>query len=257
MTARSLRELLTGAIDYAGLFPPAELGMREAVESYARYRAGVYAWMLGRFIVPAKRLPEFEGHKPDSATWNVSLIGEGAASRADVIADAVELRAPPAAPPADRVVYVEVASGADLAPLARAGFRAKLRTGGVAPENFPSPSEVAAFLLDCHRAGVAFKATAGLHHALRCDSSLGPMHGFLNVLLAAVLVPGGLGAEDTVALLEDRDPAGFRFDEDAAVWRGCRAATGEIAEARRNFAISFGSCSFEEPVEELGQLGWL
>ncbi|MFM9957457.1 MAG: hypothetical protein ACKVZJ_05245 [Phycisphaerales bacterium] len=56
----STRVLLSGIIDYAGLFPPAKLDMASAVRNYAGYLAGPHAWMLGRFIVPVARLEEFE-----------------------------------------------------------------------------------------------------------------------------------------------------------------------------------------------------
>ena len=62
LSAGSSRPLLRwGLIDYAGLFPPAALAMDDAVGRYARPTgAGRDAWMLGRFIVPASRLGEFE-----------------------------------------------------------------------------------------------------------------------------------------------------------------------------------------------------
>ena len=51
---------MAGLTDYAGLFPPAELGMREAVRNYAEYLNGPDSACLGRFIVPADRIDEFE-----------------------------------------------------------------------------------------------------------------------------------------------------------------------------------------------------
>ena len=57
MTA-GLRALLTGVLDYAGLFPPAKLPLDEAIRDYARYRSGPHAWVLTRFVVPASRLDE-------------------------------------------------------------------------------------------------------------------------------------------------------------------------------------------------------
>ena len=59
-TATALHALLDSLIDYAGLFPPAGLGMHAAVERYARYKTGPYSWMLGRFVVPIARIAEFE-----------------------------------------------------------------------------------------------------------------------------------------------------------------------------------------------------
>lgn len=54
----SARTALTGLIDYAGLFPPSELGMAPALAEYASIRSGPYAWMVGRFVTAASRIPE-------------------------------------------------------------------------------------------------------------------------------------------------------------------------------------------------------
>src|SRR5262245_38924762 len=54
----ALRALLGGIIDYAGLFPPAQLPLEEAIRNYARYRTEPESWMLGRFVIPATRLKE-------------------------------------------------------------------------------------------------------------------------------------------------------------------------------------------------------
>src|SRR5262245_55126661 len=56
----SLRDLLLGLIDYAGLFPPAALDMSSATRKYAEYREGECRWALGRFVVPVARLDDFE-----------------------------------------------------------------------------------------------------------------------------------------------------------------------------------------------------
>jgi len=57
---RALNELLHASIDYAGLFPPAQLDMTTAVENYARYLASDSAWALGRFIVPPHDSPNWQ-----------------------------------------------------------------------------------------------------------------------------------------------------------------------------------------------------
>ncbi|HUQ83514.1 MAG TPA: hypothetical protein VM076_20340 [Gemmatimonadaceae bacterium] len=53
-----VRVLLAEAIDYAGLFPPAQLDMNGAATEYASYLASDAAWALGAFVVPATRLAE-------------------------------------------------------------------------------------------------------------------------------------------------------------------------------------------------------
>src|SRR5438067_13197801 len=76
----SVKTLLTDAIDYAGLFPPAGLSMPEAVINYAMYRNSNFAWMLGRFVVPVARLGEFIESAEDFISadgdnvWRLSVI---------------------------------------------------------------------------------------------------------------------------------------------------------------------------------------
>jgi hypothetical protein len=149
----------------------------------------------------------------------------------------------------------------DLAQLIRftlgAGF--KFRCGGVQPEAFPSPGDVAHVIVWCRAAGAPLKFTAGLHHPIRrFDPGLRvTMHGFVNVFGAAVLAHArGLDEEQLRPILEDEDAGNFGFDADGFRWKDYRAGTEEIATARRQ-VVSFGSCSFEEPRDDLRALGWL
>jgi len=138
-------------------------------------------------------------------------------------------------------------------------------TGGVSADLFPSCESVADFILDCVRKEVAFKATAGLHHPLRsikpltyaADAPAGVMHGFLNVFVAAILAEIGIGRQRLLEVLRCEDAREFQFTGAGLSWRDLAASTEEIAEARELFAISFGSCWFEEPVSDLKQLGLL
>lgn len=59
-SSRLERALLTGLIDYAGLFPPAGLSMAQVVANYASYQRRPDHWALGRLVVPVARLAEFE-----------------------------------------------------------------------------------------------------------------------------------------------------------------------------------------------------
>jgi hypothetical protein len=140
----------------------------------------------------------------------------------------------------------------------RAGL--KLRLGGADPEHFPEPAALASALSACRDAGVPFKATAGLHHPLRHESEAQnvTMHGFLNVFGGAVLLHRhGLDRETLAELLADEDPGGFRFEGGRIVWHDWTATAEEIRTARGDFATSFGSCSFDEPREDLRALGLL
>ncbi|MGH9587856.1 MAG: hypothetical protein ACRD3F_12950, partial [Acidobacteriaceae bacterium] len=127
---------------------------------------------------------------------------------------------------------------------------------------FPPPESIADFLLACAHAKVAFKATAGLHHAVRGEykltydprSAKSTMYGFANIFLAAVLAARGAEKQALLQTLEARE---FTFTDQEVRWLGLQCSTDEIAAVRREFAISYGSCSFEEPIEEARKLGWI
>ena len=257
MLARSLQTLLANLIDYAGLFPPAALSMEEALANYARYRSGEHAWMLGRFIVPAAHAAEVPSDVP------VSIIGVDelkAETEEDVHRIGTESRRRPGGRPGGvSPPYLEITDIDLIEHISIHGLRVKIRTGGLTPDAFPSSTDIANFMRKCASWRVAFKATAGLHHPVRCvrpltyepNSPTGTMHGFINLFMAAALLPR---AE---AILDDDDRHGFAFDDDTASWRGHAVLTDDLAVLRKEFAISFGSCSFEEPVHDLKELGWL
>jgi hypothetical protein len=260
------RELLGRLIDHAALFPPASLDMPEAIEADKRARASEHAWMLDRFIVPASRLGELPREAP-----RLSVVldrGEGDLEAVAATAHEVELveaRIDPAWIPDTEALVREKLPGVqafwELSPgrgltgavaavrEARAG--AKIRCGG---DTVPPIEAVAAFVAACRDAGVRFKATAGLHHPIR----LGERHGFLNLLAAAVFAHAdGLGEEELAAILAEEDPQAFSLDADALAVHGRRASAATIAEARGELFVAYGSCSFDEPVEDLTALGML
>lgn len=160
--------------------------------------------------------------------------------------------------------YFEIPIAADprgmIAAMAGTGARAKMRTGGVTTDAFPPPEHIARFIAACASADVAFKATAGLHHPLRGEFNLtyepncarATMYGFLNVFLAAALLRTGEASEaEAVQLLTETNATNFRFVEQGIAWREKRIPAARLALVRENFAISFGSCSFDEPVNDL------
>lgn len=151
-----------------------------------------------------------------------------------------------------------------VAALAGERAAAKIRTGGVAQSAFPATAEIVGFLRACKAAEVPFKATAGLHHPVRGHFPLtyeagapkGHMYGFLNIFMAAALVYcHSPNDDDVAALLREEDPASFTFSDSVATWRGHGWELGQLANVREHFALSFGSCSFDEPVEDLRRLG--
>ena len=296
---KAVDALLAGLVDYAGLFPPASEGMREALENYASYRDGPDHLALGRFIVPVSRLKEMEDagrdlmpHRAGSEPWHISvLIADNVAAAADeminfnrhhspgstdgyAVIDVAELKAANIDDIARQrsmlsdsfIVYFEIPTKGDVSQLvkaiARAGARAKVRTGGVTPESIPPAKEVIDFMIACRRDAVPFKATAGLHHPTRGsysltyepDSPVGTMYGFLNVFVASALVFAGERRDTAIAALGESDRQAFAIDDDAIVWRGRRITTEQIEASRRELGNSFGSCSFREPVDELAAI---
>src|SRR6266404_2929456 len=140
-----------------------------------------------------------------------------------------------------------------------AQFGYKLRTGGVTAEAFPASQEIARALVAAAKQRVPIKFTAGLHHPIRQfrDEVKTKMHGFLNVLGAAVLAAEYQWDEQqTSEMLEDENSDSFSFHGDFFTWREWKIATDQI-KARRKLVTSFGSCSFDEPRDDLRALGLL
>jgi hypothetical protein len=290
----SLEKLLTGIVDYAGLFPPAQLSLPEAVLNYATYRNSNFSWMLGRFIVQIDLLDEFvaeagEFFGASSELWRVSVIANedfyetvrrvdnfNAVHAAHAVCDALEIKVWSAAEiehvagnlPHQVTAYFELPLDEKLADLVGAlslhKQRAKIRTGGVTAEAFPETEAIVRFVRTCLAANVPFKATAGLHHPLRClrpltyaeNAPAGVMNGFLNLFLAAGFVREGFKAELIREILLEEDPAAFVFEDNGLWWRQEHfLGIKQIERLRESHAISFGSCSFTEPVEDLRELG--
>ena len=289
--------LMTHLIDYAGLFPPAALRMTSAVANYGTYRAGENAWALGHFIVPASRLEEFESEireylpaLDDDHPWLLSALC-GPALEDDFAAieafnnrhsalrvDTVEMKVSRAEDvtafskvvPRTLRPYFEFPLTADPVPfvhaLESAGARAKIRTGGTSVNLFPSTRDICGFLVNCCRYHVAFKATAGLHHPFcgsyklsyeKADARTTLMHGFLTLFLGAVFIYAGIRPELLPELIEETSRDAFSFDERGVSWRQHWASNEQIDEVRSSFAISFGSCSFDEPLRALRHLNLL
>ena len=273
--------LLSHCIDYAGLFPPARLDLHTTIENYAHYRAGAQAWALGRLILPANRVIEFKESWPSyAAVWPISLLLNDDADELrhaidlGLFLDVVECKPMPAEKvntvrellPDATTVYFEVPLGAgtkeSIAAIGAAGGRAKVRMGGVTREAIPSGSDFVNFLSHCIEQGVSFKATAGLHHPIRsvCPLTYEPqsdralMHGFVNVILAAAIMKNGGDIAEVSAVLEDTSPHNFTLGQEHIQWRGWSFTPRQIADVRRDLMVSFGSCSFTEPLDEIKSL---
>jgi hypothetical protein len=250
------RALFERLIDHAALFPPASLEMDAALEVDRLARATPEAWILNRFLVPASRIgavpPDFEpalgvivdvDEPPDLGGRNVEVV-EARLEHAELTAGA----------PGRLFLEVWPGDGSKLNAVADRGAGAKVRCGGPTPDMFPSPAQLAAFIIGCRDRGLAFKATAGLHHPIRD----GVVHGFLNLLAAAVLAHcEGAGEQELVAVLLEDDYNAFSLDDEAFTVRGRPFGAEPIAAARERLFVGYGSCSFSEPVDDLRALGML
>ncbi|MGC2638233.1 MAG: hypothetical protein WA294_13705 [Acidobacteriaceae bacterium] len=290
---RAIETLLTGIIDYAGLFPPASLDMETAVRNYRAYLRGEYAWMLGNFVLPASKLREFSEAfervccDEQEPPWTLSVVCTQVDPRDDVkvidefqegaaLLSAFEAKAIHDAGAwnvlallgGERARYIEFPpEEADrvLPILRQYGARAKLRTGGIKAETIPPAETIIRFIRACDKARVPLKFTAGLHHAVRgvrkliyaLSSPTATMHGFLNVFVAAGLARTGAVEETLMKILAEEDPAAFQCEEDSIAWRNERLSVEQIGGLRAHLATGFGSCSFTEPIDDLKAMGWL
>ena len=268
--------VLVGLFDDAAVFPPGSLPIEEAVPTHVAHMRGAHAGLVGAFVLAAKdidRLAELTADLPEGSfdlsvtvalpdvsdalaaarrIAAVRLVGLEVAVPDGVAADTVVRALTEAIDDhSDLTVYVDVPRDdrreALLAGLAGTPYLAKFRTGGVRADLYPDERELAAAVLAATRAGVAFKATAGLHHALRnTDPETGfEQHGFLNLLVATDAALKGAEEAELVELLADRD--GDRVAERA------RALSPQVRDVFR----SFGTCSIAEPATESAGLGLL
>jgi len=200
--------------------------------------------------------------------FNARMAGSSSGRRAVVESVEVKVAGPEEVKrlsgiiPAELATYFEFPLSSCIectAAVAGCGRRAKIRTGGETADKFPAPESVVEFIRLCVAANVPFKATAGLHHPLRSvhrftyqpESTSGIMHGFVNVFMAAAFLRAGMEAQLAAQLLEEQSAEAFHFDLDGVSWRQHRLSRLEIAAARQGFAVSFGSCSFTEPIDDL------
>jgi hypothetical protein len=235
-------------IDHAALFPPASMSLEDALAEDRRARESPHASLISRFVVPSDRLLDLPGDRPGLSVVlrepaHACLLRDAAG------VEAVEMRLDGPRPKAADLLasyraleplgvetYFELVLDdgwrdgvpAAIGAIAALGGRVKLRCGG---EVTPTVEQVALVLAACREAGVPFKCTAGLHHAVHHDGE----HGFLNIL-AATSVPSG--AIESVLAEEN----GSNLDLDGA---------------DRSLFVGFGSCSWREPVDDLVELGLL
>lgn len=283
------RALLWDLLDDASLFPPGNLPMPQAVSAHVAHETAWFCDLTGPFVCPETRLAELGTVLTAAGVpWiDLSVVVTGGAAAVSAAADqvatdarlrlrAIEVPAAKSDPPAQAIT--DVAAALDRIPLAGAtgyiefplraiadpgnagpllelaeqrGYRPKLRTGGVTNDAFPDEATLAGCLAAVVGRRIAFKCTAGLHHAVRhtaADTGL-EQHGFLNVLLAVGAAIADAHPAELASILAQRDPV--------AVAASVRALDPETAAEIRWLFTSFGTCSTDEPVADLIGLGLL
>ena len=283
--AFAARELFTGLFDDAALFPPGNAPMVRAVPAHLAYHERPDAELIGPFLCPASRLAELRSTLADDAYIDVQIIVDtGIAGLEDALAAVtrddhdpsvfqehgfeIALRAEADLGTAARRLvaaiqaldqypvsstYVEVpiaATASDaLDVLAEYDVAAKLRTGGTQASAYPTEEQVADFIVGCLDREIGFKCTAGLHHAVRnTDPDTGfEQHGFLNILLAVSVALAGGDREMVAAELADRHAIG--------VAARVRRLSPDRARTIRRWFRSMGTCSIQDPIDDLILLG--
>ncbi|MAV54612.1 MAG: hypothetical protein CMJ28_01490 [Phycisphaerae bacterium] len=289
--------LMEHAIDFAGLFPPAKQSLPAAIETYAAARAHRDAWMLERFVLKAADLELFEeaakNHLPRSEQdepWPLSVLvrhdDEGLAEDVQAlerfneahsdpaegyaIADVVEIKGESPASieaainqmPDEVFPFFELDWRSDirgsLATIVGGDAGAKLRTGGLNAEDFPTLEAAAKFILDAASAEVPLKGTAGMHWPIRADSDVvdgAIAHGFMNFFTAAAVAYLRDCDESDLIPILSAAADDFEFTGNLIRVDDWELEDFEIAEARQRFVISWGCCSFDDPRAGLRKLG--
>lgn len=271
MDLGALNPLFGRLVDDAGLFPPTSLAMDAALARYREARAAERAGVPGvsilthRFLCPVSRLSELRAALARPIAVGLILDTDDPATAAGKVEEALAdprlavalLEIPPTGTddglPAEIPTFLEVARG-DLDAIERiagragAGLGVKVRCGGVHADLFPTVDELAAFISACVAARLPFKATAGLHHAVRyTDEQTGfTHHGFLNLLVATGRALAGGAVKDALA-----------SEDGPALAKEAAELTDDAARAVRGVFASYGSATLVEPVTDLEQLGLL
>lgn len=254
--------LFRGLCDDAALFPPGNAPIDTALPQHFGYRGTAFADLVGPFVFPIPRLHELTSVlepielslTAPGGPGTVAAGIEAARRISGVSVVAVEVALPTGT---DIDALHSVDAGIDIFveiprderrdvvfdAVDERGYRAKFRTGGVTADLYPSEPELAGSILEATRREIEFKATAGLHHAVRntaADSGF-EQHGYLNVLLAAQAARSGARTPELETILALRDPEIL--------------ATHVAAIDTERAFLSFGTCSIREPLDDLVSLG--
>ncbi len=332
----SLRTFMHGLIDYAGLFPPANLPLNEAIDDYIKHLNGENSWMLGRFIIPVSKLNEldqFVSLFDEIGPLELAVLGSGGDSNDEYLSkisndmvkisdyrnrhsgkvriEVYECKLPSNSPSKKTMkkatdllnqnklshyhefpelpdVGINYSTDEDesswdeeilpvvsmIAELKGAGI--KLRCGGIVKEAFPSVEQIAAMIQTCALIDIPMKCTAGLHHPIRhfAEEYDAYMHGFINAFGAGIFTSNFPNPENSQErfrmfillshLIGEQVADNFDFGDKGMIWKmgDDRDSIFEfdndsIRNCRGKNMISYGSCSFQEPMDDLKQLGWM
>jgi len=274
--------MLEGIIDYAGLFPPANLDMQSHVNNWVAYGQSVDSWMLARLIIPASRLDEFkraaESMLPgvDEELWQLSVLLPQVSSdqfesavqatidfnmeECGAVANVVEFKANTTTE-VDRALsclhddlfpFIELPIDEDprglIASLSGTISGAKVRTGGITKDLYPTSADLARFIHSCAVVGQTFKATAGMHHpSQHQNQTVGVLEfGFLAVLQATAAASiGNANVEEVEQILTASSVDFSAYSEP------------QLEQVRAELFNSLGACSFDDPRKDLRSMGLL
>ena len=331
----SLRTFMEGLIDYAGLFPPAELPLNEAINEYILQLKSENSKMLSRFIIHTSKLENLDQFIPlfeDVGPLRLSVLGGGGNSNEEYLKNikkniedidnyrqkhqkkieinVIECKMPSNSPSREtmekaskllnnsglthyheftQLPYVDMNYSTEvdesswdqeiiptvqiISKIKNAGI--KLRCGGVVKEAFPTVEQIAAMIQACVIAEVPMKFTAGLHHPIRhfAEEYDEYMHGFINTFGAGIFAttfPKPKNSQEKYRMfillshmIDDQNSENFSFTNDSLIWKvgddrdtEFKIETEKIKAVREKGMISYGSCSFQEPIDDLSKLGW-
>ncbi len=269
--------LFTGLFDDASMFPPQDEPVQSAVVAHLTHLMAWYADMVGPFVCSAARIttvnalvagrgidrldvsmvvPDGLDGLDHALDWargceQLRVVGIEIPLGVHDLVDALRHLVPLLQE--DRQVYLEIpvlrVTERDVHDMAPTGVRLKLRTGGTAIHAFQTEENLAKPIVLCAAERLAFKCTAGLHHAVRHrdPATLFEHHGFLNVLLAARVAAATGSEATTAAVLTERDPR-------ALAYQSSDLTPSDVRSIRALFS-SFGTCSISEPVDDLLGMG--
>lgn len=307
----SLYAFLNGLIDYAGLFPPANLDLKTAIKNYAQYIHSIDSWMLGPFVIPITKLNELSQYSKlfsSGIPLKLSVVGRKSETNNEFLVqfhedmeqiriyhqtfsewsqiETIEIHLPHQVPSQELLKVLTLSTEkqgvnlfCEVSILGETNWKAhlintldviaqfnekknkqigiKLRTGGIKKEMIPPLDRIAFAMAAVRDRKLPMKFTAGLHHPIRMyrEEVQDKMHGFLNIFLSGMLAyQENLDEKSIKHVLSEEESRHFIIQENELGWRNFHLTSSSVQELRKRYLCSFGSCSFDEPRDELLEL---